>query len=61
MQINKENIYFKYILKGVVVHVGHSRKFGHYYSLIKTDIKDEKSWHTFNDSSVYKNGEFPMD
>jgi ubiquitin C-terminal hydrolase len=40
--------YFRYKLKGVVVHTG-SADSGHYYSFIEDG---ERNWFEFNDSSV---------
>ncbi|CAD8066392.1 unnamed protein product [Paramecium primaurelia] len=44
----KQQSYYQYKLKGVVVHKG-TAQYGHYYSLINT--KDEK-WLKFNDSVI---------
>ncbi|CAD8095799.1 unnamed protein product [Paramecium sonneborni] len=44
----KQQSYYQYKLKGVVVHKG-TAQYGHYYSLINT--KDEK-WLKFNDSII---------
>lgn len=45
--------YFKYTLKGVVVHNGTSET-GHYYAFIKDreEAKDGEKWYEFNDTVV---------
>ena len=41
--------YFKYVLKGVVVHLGYADS-GHYYSFIQE--RGNKKWFEFNDTIV---------
>ena len=43
--------YYKYKLKGVVVHMGTADS-GHYYSFIKDRTKEEDTWYEFNDTVV---------
>ena len=57
---NKNQVSCKYQLKGVVIHVGQTIKSGHCFSYIKVDLKDDKSWYEFNDTSVYPRGEFSI-
>ena len=47
--------YYKYKLKGIVVHSGTSQ-FGHYYSFINTNMSDlnDNSWLKFDDAIVTK-------
>ena len=47
MDLELPESYFKYQLRGVVIHVGSSDS-GHYYSCIKEGDK----WIEFNDTSV---------
>lgn len=43
--------YYKYKLKGVVVHMGTADS-GHYYSFIQDRTKLEDTWYEFNDTVV---------
>lgn len=43
--------YYKYVLKGVVVHLGYADS-GHYYSYIQD--RESKKWYEFNDTVVKK-------